>query len=51
LLRYCFGRELGQLGAAYSRIAERIGADVMVGEALTSAEAQELRPAHPEFRT
>ena len=41
-LRYCFGHELEQLGAAYQRIAERVGADVMVGEALTSAEAQAL---------
>jgi hypothetical protein len=41
-LRFCLGRELSSLGAAYGRIAERVGADVMVGEALTSAEAQEL---------
>jgi hypothetical protein len=44
-LRFCFGRELEQLGAAYQRIAERVGADVMVGEALTLAEAQELMRA------
>jgi hypothetical protein len=41
-LRFCLRRELSSLGAAYVRIAQRIGADVMVGEALTSAEAQEL---------
>ena len=44
-LRFCFGHELEQLGAAYQRIAERVGADVVVGEALTSAEAQELMRA------
>jgi hypothetical protein len=41
-LRFCLGSELEQLGTAYQRIAERVGADVMVGEALTSAEAQAL---------
>jgi hypothetical protein len=45
LLRFCLGRELEQLGDAYQRIAERVGADVMVGEALTSAEAAELMRA------
>jgi hypothetical protein len=44
-LRFCFGRELEQLGAAYQRIAERIGADVMVGECVTEAEAAALMRA------
>jgi hypothetical protein len=31
-LRFCLGRELEQLGAAYSRIAAQLGSDEMVGE-------------------
>jgi hypothetical protein len=31
-LRFCTGRELGALGAAYGRIAAQLGADEMVGE-------------------
>jgi hypothetical protein len=44
-LRFCFGRELSSLSTAYQRIATAVGADVMVGEALTSAEAQALMGA------
>jgi hypothetical protein len=40
-LRFATGGELAQLGAAYQRIAERVG-DCMVGEVLTEAEAAAL---------
>jgi hypothetical protein len=42
LLRYCFGRELGQLGAAYSRIAAAVPPDAMIGEVLCEEQAREL---------
>ena len=38
-LRFCFGAELGQLGAAFGRIDERVGPTNMAGECLTEAEA------------
>jgi hypothetical protein len=41
-LRYCLGAELGQLGVAFSRIAEKVGPTNMVGECLTEAEAKVL---------
>jgi hypothetical protein len=46
-LRFCLGSEVAELGAAYSRIAERVGADNLVGEILTSGEAAELMRATP----
>jgi hypothetical protein len=41
-LRYCLGSEIGQLGAAFGRIAERVGLTNMVGEVLVEAEVAEL---------
>jgi hypothetical protein len=41
-LRYCLGFEIGQLGAAFGRIAERVGPTSMVGEVLVEAEVAEL---------
>ena len=41
-LRFTTGGELAKLGSAYSRLAERVGADCLVGEVLTEAEAAAL---------
>jgi hypothetical protein len=41
-LRFTTGSELAKLGSAYSRLAERVGADCLVGEVLTEAEAAAL---------
>jgi hypothetical protein len=41
-LRYCLGSEIGQLGALYSRLAERVGPTSMIGEVLVEAEVAEL---------
>jgi hypothetical protein len=40
--RYCLGAEIGHLGAAFGRIAERVGPTSMVGEVLVEAEVAEL---------
>jgi hypothetical protein len=42
LLRFCSGAEIARLGSVYSKIAEKVGADCLVGEVLTEAEAQAL---------
>jgi hypothetical protein len=44
-LRFVYGRELDQLGAAYSRLAERVGAESLVGEILLDVEVRELLQA------
>jgi hypothetical protein len=44
-LRYCLGRELSELGTAFSRIAERVEPDEMLGERLTEAEVRGLLAA------
>jgi hypothetical protein len=41
-LRYCLGSEVAALGTAYSRIAEKVPADAMIGEVVTEAECREL---------
>jgi hypothetical protein len=41
-LRFCLGSEIGQLGAAFGRIAERVGPTNMVGECLCEQEARQL---------
>jgi hypothetical protein len=41
-LRFCLGRELAELGAAYARIAEKVEPDEMIGERLTEAEVRGL---------
>jgi hypothetical protein len=44
-LRFCLGRELGELGHAYTRIAEKVAPDEMIGERLTEAELKALLAA------
>jgi hypothetical protein len=41
-LRFCLGREVAELGAAYTRIAAKVPADVMCGECLVESEVKAL---------
>jgi hypothetical protein len=41
-LRFTTGAELRELGSAYSKIAEKVGEDAMVGECMTEGEVREL---------
>ena len=38
-LRFLTGAEVGRLGAGFSKLAERVPADALVGEIVTEAEA------------
>jgi hypothetical protein len=44
-LRFHTGAEVARLGAGFARIAERVPADCLVGEILTSVEAEKLMSA------
>jgi hypothetical protein len=46
-LRFCLGSEVAELGAAYGRIAERVGADCLVGEVLFERDVAELLRVPP----
>jgi hypothetical protein len=41
-MRYCTGREVGQFGSAYQRIAKRVGATKLVGAVLDEAGVRKL---------
>lgn len=41
-MRLCSGGEMAGFGAAYQRIADKVGADCLVGEVLTNTEAEAL---------
>jgi hypothetical protein len=44
-LRFLTGAEVARLGAGFSKLAERVPADALVGEIVTEAEAAELMQA------
>jgi hypothetical protein len=39
-LRFCTGTEVAALGSGFTKLAEKVPADTMVGEVLTEAEVQ-----------